>query len=64
MDYMKSFIRHPGGIWECTAAAEFNSPSGRIQVAPGTRFSRGTMFMGVDIAAWLDEQHQRTARRD
>jgi hypothetical protein len=31
-------------------------PDGRIQVTPGTSFAAGTIFMGVDVAAWLDEQ--------
>jgi hypothetical protein len=38
--------------------ATLNLPSGRIQVAPGTRFTRGTDFMGVDLAKLLDEFHE------
>lgn len=37
-------------------AGTFNGPSGRIQVTPGSRFYRGTMFMGFDVAAWLDKE--------
>jgi hypothetical protein len=31
---------------------------GRIQVAVGTTFTRGTMFMGYDVAQALDEQYE------
>ena len=58
-DCTKNFVRHPGGAWECVAPAELNCPHGRIQVAPGSRFTRGTTFMGVDIAEWLEEQASR-----
>ena len=34
----------------------------RMQVAPGTRFTRGTSFMGVDLAARLDEEYERGHR--
>ena len=61
-DFLKKFVRHPGGAWECVAPAEFVSPRGRMQVAPGSRFTPGTIFMGVDIARWLDEQQQKAAR--
>jgi hypothetical protein len=27
-----------------------------MQVSPGACFSRGELFMGVDLAAWLDEE--------
>jgi hypothetical protein len=29
---------------------------GRIEVTPGSVFTPGTIFMGVDLAAWLDKQ--------
>ncbi len=31
-------------------------PTGRIQVAAGSTFTRGTNFMGVDFAEWLEHQ--------
>jgi hypothetical protein len=30
-------------------------PNGRIEVVEGTRLVRNTRFMGVDLAAWLEE---------
>ena len=61
-DFLKSFVRHAGGAWECISPAEFVSPNGRMQVTPGSRFTPGTSFMGVDIAQWLDEQQEKAAR--
>jgi hypothetical protein len=40
--------------------ATLDHPSGRIQVAIGTRLTRGTVFMGVDVAKLLDEHNDRT----
>jgi hypothetical protein len=40
--------------------ATLDLPTGRIQVAIGTRFTVGTMFMGIDVAQLLDEQHENT----
>jgi hypothetical protein len=52
----KIFVRDLDGTWLCIEAAELELPSGRIQVAVGTRFTPGTRFMGVDIARLLEEQ--------
>ena len=35
------------------------TPDGRVQVASGTRFTRGTLFMGLEIARLLDEQEEK-----
>ena len=55
-DFIKHFVRTPAGEWVCVAPAEIQTPEGRVQVASGTRFKRGTLFMGVEIARLLDEQ--------
>jgi hypothetical protein len=34
-----------------------------IHVSPGTRFSRGTSLMDVDLAALLDEAYEHCAGR-
>jgi hypothetical protein len=62
-DSIRHFVRHPDGTWECIAPAEINSPRGRIQVTPGSRFARGAPFMGVDVARWLDEADERARTR-
>ncbi|HKQ22974.1 MAG TPA: hypothetical protein VJT81_00850 [Burkholderiales bacterium] len=60
---MQNFITHfkkePSGAWTCVEPAELLLPGGRIQVTPGSRFLRGTTFMGIDLAALLDEQHEK-----
>ena len=52
--FAKHFCRNHDGSWTCTTAGTFDGPNGRIQVTPGARFYRGTIFMGFDLAAWLD----------
>jgi hypothetical protein len=55
-DFWQSWTRSDTGTWTCLVAATLDHPNGRIQVTPGTSFAPGTIFMGVDVAAWLDEQ--------
>ena len=54
-EFARHFCRNSDGSWSCISAGTFNGPNGRIQVTPGSTFYRGTMFMGFDLAAWLDE---------
>ena len=58
-NFYRSFVRERDGAWLCTEAAELQLPSGRIQVAVGTRFTRGTRFMGIDVARLLEEHDER-----
>ena len=59
--FIKHFMREGPGVWTCTNHATLLLDSGRIQVAPGTRFTRGTLFMGVELAKLLDEQYEKSA---
>ena len=59
-EMIEYFRRIEPGKWTCVRGGEFQSPTGRIQVAVGTTFTRGTMFMGYDIARALDEQYEHT----
>ena len=62
--FIRKFVRENDGVWLCVEAGELDLPAGRIQVAVGTRFTRGTRFMGVDVALLLDQhyvQHQPRA---
>jgi len=61
--FTKHFVREGEGRWRCVEPVELPLDGGRIQVAPGTRFTRGTRFMGVDLAEMLDEHHRANARR-
>lgn len=58
-DVLNSFARNPDGSWTCIAPVRIEHPRGRIEVTPGTRLAPGTMFMGVDLAAWLEEQSRK-----
>ena len=58
-EFIRHFVREQDGSWRCVEPAEFHLDGSRIQVAPGTRFTRGTTFMGVDLAARLDEEFER-----
>lgn len=58
-EFIKKFVREGEGVWLCISAAELQLPGGRIQIAVGTRFTRGTRYMGVDLAQLLDDQHYR-----
>ncbi len=55
-DFIKHFVRTPGGEWLCVEPAELQTAQGRIQVIRGARFKRGTLFMGLELARMLDEQ--------
>ncbi|HEY3075469.1 MAG TPA: hypothetical protein VGJ74_09875 [Burkholderiales bacterium] len=57
-EFIKAFDRHPNGSWTCIAPATFNAPSGRIQVAPGLIVMPGQIFMGIDLASWLERYYQ------
>ena len=56
-DFRQHFSREKAGSWICIEDTTLDLPGGRVQIAPGTRFTRGTTFMGVDIAKQLDEFH-------
>ncbi len=56
-------IRHafdcqPDGSWVCVLPIEWETPAGRIQVLLGTRFCRGTLFMGIDVVKLLEEEQR------
>ena len=60
--FIKGFVRDRYGVWRCIEPATLDLPSGRIQVTPGTVFTRGTKFMNVELAKLLDEEHERQGR--
>ena len=57
--FIKHFRREGEGVWVCVEPADLMLPQGRIQVAPGTRFTLGTTFMNVELAALLDAEYRR-----
>jgi hypothetical protein len=52
--FAKNFCRHRDGSWTCISAATLDGFGGRIEVAAGSRFYPGTIFMGFDVAKWLE----------
>lgn len=60
--FMKRFRRESAGVWVCIEPASLELPEGRIQVSPGTRLTRGTSFMNVDVAKLLDERYEKSVR--
>lgn len=61
-NFIKCFHRDSTGHWTCIQPCEIDLPRGRIQVAVGTVFAKGTPYMDVDVAELLEEQyaeHQR-----
>jgi hypothetical protein len=61
-EFRKCFIRDPSGAWRCVKPADIQLPTGRVQVTPGSVFTRSTRFMNVDLAALLDEQEALAVR--
>ena len=62
-DFIQHFVRLERGTWTCVRPAEFQGPNGRIQVTRGSTFITGSVFMGVDLARWLDEQYDKACRQ-
>jgi hypothetical protein len=52
---LEAFRRDGDGCWTCLRAVHIDHPSGRIEVAAGTRIARGSRFMGVPLAEWLED---------
>jgi hypothetical protein len=57
------FVRDLFGSWLCIEAVDLDLPGGLVQVAPGTRLTRGTTFVGVDLVRLLDEQWEKERQR-
>ena len=61
--FIKAFVRDSYGVWLCVHRATLDLPVGRIQVTPGSKFTRGTRFMDVDLAEMLDAEYEKQQRR-
>jgi hypothetical protein len=60
-DFLNAFKRDDDGAWRCVRNVTLDGPGGRIQVVAGTRFERGMLFMGVDLARFLDARRRAGA---
>ena len=56
MEFLRGFRRNADGSWTCVAPARYSGPDGRLDVTPGTTFTKGTVLMGVHLAQWLDDR--------
>lgn len=54
-DVRRAFWRNEDGSWICIDPVTIEHPNGRVQVAPGTTLLPGMLYMGIDLARWLDE---------
>ena len=61
--FITHFRREGVGVWVCESPATLGLPEGRIQVTAGTRFTLGTMFMNVEVAALLEAQYATQQNR-
>jgi len=52
----EAFWRNEDGSWICIDPVTIEHPKGRMQVSPGTLLTPGELFMGIDLATWLEEQ--------
>ena len=57
--FITHFRREAVGVWVCVEPATLTLPQGRIQITPGSRFTLGTAFMNVELAAMLEAEYQR-----
>ena len=62
-DFVMHFCRNGDGSWTYTSPATLTTPKGRIQVTAGSRFYPGRMFMGFEVAKWLEEHLHGRAQR-
>lgn len=58
-NFIRHFVRIEPGKWTCVRPGEFEGPTGRIQIAIGSTFTRGTDFKGIDLGCWLEEEYQK-----
>ena len=60
-DLRNGFWRNEDGSWICIDPVTIEHPNGRVQVSPGTMLTPGMLFMGVDLAAWLEDELRKLA---
>jgi hypothetical protein len=58
----KDFQRNPDGSWSPTRPVTIQDQNGGQILGPGMSFHPGVLFMGVDLAATLDQQCGKARR--
>ncbi len=52
----QSFRKNADGSWTSIQSVTITGQGGgQIQIGAGMTFTRGVQFMGLDLAAWLDQ---------
>ena len=54
-DLCSAFRKNPDGSWTSVRSVAINSPTGNIQIGTGVTFTRGVLWSGIDLAAYLDQ---------
>jgi len=62
-DVRDAFWRNEDGSWICIDGITIDHPRGRVQVSPGTMLLPGSLYMGIDLAHWLEEHIRSSPRR-
>lgn len=60
---VNAFNKDAQGNWRCLKACNITVENKEIIFAEGMEFKKGILFMGIDVAKWLDENYytyQRT----
>jgi hypothetical protein len=60
-DVSSAFYRNEDGSWICIDPVTIEHPKGRVQIASGTTLIPGILYMGIDLANWLDEEIRKLA---
>jgi len=56
-DICSAFQKNPDGSWTSVKSVTITSPQGggQIQIRSGMTFRGGVLFMGLDLAKYLDQ---------
>jgi hypothetical protein len=54
-DICSAFRKNADGSWTCIKPVTLQGPNGKVGIGAGASFARGSLFMGLDVAAWLDQ---------
>jgi hypothetical protein len=64
IDLAEYFERVSQSKWTCIKQIGFATQRGQVLIAPGTTFTRGTCFTGMDMAFLLDNEYERRNGRE
>ena len=52
-----AFDKGVDGNWRCLKACAIDMENKKIAFTAGMEFEKGILFMGIDVAKWLDENY-------